>query len=139
MTEKKTNILGESRISLAEAMNRTNYWREAIKPLFANNYDQLPRSFYIPFEDIKALADLYPDAAGARAYFTLPSPGFKRGEGVSAVLVPVVIDAEGIYRDMIIPSDSQGQDPSAPDPGEASLYDFTKPCPPCCDPESELF
>ncbi|TKC10506.1 hypothetical protein FA048_09995 [Pedobacter polaris] len=132
MKKKPTSILDDNRISLAEAMDRTNFWREAIKPLFDDHDAILPKGFYIPFEDIKALSDLYPEAIGARAYFTLHKPGFKKGEGISAVLVPVRVDDKGICKDIIEPS-------ATSDVEDSSIYDFTKPCPHCCDPESDLF
>ncbi|TCC90052.1 hypothetical protein EZ428_12240 [Pedobacter frigiditerrae] len=130
MKKKPASILDDNRISLAEAMDRTNFWRETIKPLFDDQDAVLPKGFYIPFEDIKALSELYPEAKGARAYFTLHQPGFKKGQGISAVLVPVLIDEAGTYKDII--------EPATTDEEDSSIYDFTKPCPHCCDPESEL-
>ena len=129
----KYSIDGTS-ISLEEAMERTNNWRQAMKPLYGNDITKVPKGFVIPMEDIIALAEKYRhnEIAGVRAYFALLGPKFE-GE-VRAVLVPVQLlpTETGMYwKDLIITNAGKGDD-------DSSIYDFTKPCPPSCDAGSEL-
>jgi len=118
-------------ITLSEAMDRTNNWRQTVKPIFNDDVSEVPKGFFIHFDDIKALAEKYPEAAGVRAYFTLLSPGFTPGEGVSGILVPVAFTEDRFYRDILDRADADGAPIS-------SIYDFTKPCPDSCDETSPL-
>lgn len=120
-------------IPIAEAKRRTANWRKVMQPLFKNKRD-IPKGFYIPFADIIALSELYPQAAGARAYFSLQEASFQPGQGVSAVLVPVAFTDTMEYKDIIIPEAGEGADGD-----NSSVYDFTKPCPDCCDVVSDLY
>ncbi len=135
----KTNPvnISDNSVSLEEAMQRTNYWRQAVKVLFDYDTNAVPKGFVIPLEDIQQLADKYKalGAVGVRAYFTLEGPEFEGG--VTAVLVPVteVIGADNetvIYKDLILSAGENTVDSGS------SIYDFTKPCPPSCDITSPL-
>jgi hypothetical protein len=141
-TKKIANTIPGDPISLQEAMNRTNYWREAVKGLFGDDYAALPRGFYIPIADIQALAENFKEknVTGVRAYFTLLQPGPPYTDAVRGILVPVVEESDGqkvVYKDLIIPVKS-GQDEPA-DGGDVSIYDLTRPCPAFCDLTSPLY
>jgi hypothetical protein len=135
--ESQLTNLEDSSISLADAMDRTNFWRQTAKPLFNNDSSKVPKGFMIPIADITALADKYSsyNIVGVRAYLTILQPQFKGA--IRAVLVPVTeeISADGktiIYKDLILTDDEDVA-------GQTSIYDFTKPCPDSCDTSSPLF
>ena len=137
--ESKQGGLLKGSISKAVAVKRTSNWRNAVKVLFPHDATAVPKGFMIPIDDIEALALKYKDhkIAGVRAYFSLEDPEFK--DGVHAVLVPVILEkgidgADDVYRDLIIenPTNAGADD-------DTSIYDFTKPCPNCCDTDSPLF
>jgi hypothetical protein len=136
MEEKKLKTSSDYTISLDVAKDLTNNYREAVMPLFGGIEKLVPKGFFIPFEDIKELANRYPNASGVRAYFTLPQPSFIAGEGISGILVPVEIMPDGLYKDIILTNTAKGE---VGDENDTSIYDFTKPCPDCCDPSSELY
>lgn len=133
-------------LCLADAEDRTNFWRQAIKNFYEDPND-LPHGFFIPLADILQLAtDFAPyGIEGVRAYFTLDEPVKWEEEGkaprrVSAVLVPVVPDdlPGGIYRDLIIPVVAAPDATGNVVKEAVSVYDVTSPCPPCCDLKSPL-
>jgi len=143
----------ENCITLSEAMNRTNYWRQAVKHLYDNNQTKMPHGFFIPIADIielSQLAQTYPehDIVGVRAYFTFHKPQPIEPpytEAITAILVPVhlsVNEATGNILpvaqelDLIVPIMPGAQ--NDPDP-VVSVYDVTQPCPAVCDTSSFLF
>ncbi|MFL9484900.1 hypothetical protein ACI6Q2_19100 [Chitinophagaceae bacterium LWZ2-11] len=132
-------------IPLDVAMNRTNYWRETVKPIYGDDMDKVPKAFFIPIDDIMCLAENFQkyNIAGVRAYFTFHS--MEDTAGITAVLVPVVptkqVSANG---DVVIVSYSDMlslpvNDEKLGDAGDSTIYDFSQPCPPFCDPESDLY
>ena len=68
-----------------------------------------------------------------RAYMAV-DPSQKEANGQKLVFVGTKQDTKGVYRDMISKhgSKSLGDD-------YGNVYDFTKPCPDRCDPDSPLF
>lgn len=142
-TEKKTTTSAESNtLTLEEGMKRTNNWREAVKGLFGDDYDRIPRGFYIKMEDITDLSEKYKKfgATGVRAYFTLNEPLTPETDGVCGILVPVIQVIEGdevLYKDLIIPVPKE----NGAEEGEeqVSIYDLTRPCPVFCDKSSLLY
>lgn len=129
-------------ITLADAMSRTNNWREEIKQYFNYDEDNVPRGFVIPLQDLQELVKNYQKmgCVGVRAYFTLKTaenPGQPLTNEISAILVPVTIDKTilpykpTIYSDIIVPVPSNLKD-------AVSVYDVTRPCPPLCDSKSAL-
>jgi len=140
MSTKKHHdeILAGTSISLTEAMDRTNFFRQAAKPLFGNNTELVPKGFVIPFEDISALMAKFsdPSVVGVRAYFTLTQDDFTGG--IRGVLVPVTAQYDEtsntvIYKDLIVTY--SGDEATSSD---TSIFDFTKPCPDACDNSSKL-
>jgi hypothetical protein len=134
-------------ITLEEAENRTNYWREAIKGLYGDG--AIPLGFFIPFEDIKQLVDDYTNQniAGIRVYFTLDDAediGEHLSNKIRGIMVPTVLDpsilppADPVYRDIILPVLAYSNNPNHILTKAVSIYDVTQPCPPCCDPSSPL-
>lgn len=136
MSTASNNKLLKKSISVETAKRRTKNWREAVKVLFKDDLKAVPKGFMIPMEDITKLAENYKDygIAGVRAYFSFENEKFEGG--VTAVLVPVVLQKgpnnEDIYKDLII-------EHSHDDGDNTSIYDFTKPCPDSCDVASPLF
>jgi hypothetical protein len=130
-------------ITLDEALTRTNYWRQAIKQYFSNGGGPAPHGFVIPLEDVLELSENYKDQGivGVRAYFTLSAaeePDGPPPNQVSAILVPVKAGpdnpgGEQVFLDIIINVPSLTGDDDT-----VSVYDVTRPCPPCCDASSPL-
>jgi len=127
-------------ITLAEAMTRTNYFRQAAKGLFNNNVNLVPKGFVISFTDIVDLMQQFtdPSVVGVRAYFTLSQPEFSGG--IKGILVPVTEveapDGSIIYKDLIV---NYATKKTVVDGDEdAAIFDFTKPCPDACDVTSPL-
>lgn len=143
-------------ITLAEGMDRTNYWKEAVKKLYSDDLNQVPHGFFIPIEDIHELSRLagyYTEyiITGVRAYFTFhhPQPGIPPyTDSISAVMVPVYRDITvdkntntqiSINRDLILPVPSLQPGVPGGETGHVTIYDVTTPCPPMCDPSSPLY
>jgi hypothetical protein len=135
-------------ITLQEGMDRANYWREAVKHLYKEGENPLPRGFFISIEDIIELAKLatsYPEyqVIGVRAYLSFHQPQRDHPpytDAITALLVPVqrkylINDAGGeegyTDKDLIIPADQ--------DSGTVTIYDVTMPCPKVCDTDSYLY
>ena len=140
-------------ISLAEGMNRTNYWRQAVKQFYGNDTDRSPHGFFIALTDVLELAKIatyFPEYTfvGVRAYLTFhhpqPNANGQFSDAVTAVLVPVyevLVEDErtgelvGQYLDFIQPVPT---DTGVFIPGTYTIYDVTQPCPTQCDPGSPL-
>lgn len=136
-------------ITLSDGMDRTNYWRQAIKHLYRDNETVIPHGFYIPIEDIielSKLATCYPEynIVGVRAYFSFHQPQPDHPpytDAVTGLLVPVhrVFEKKEGYnvaisvdRDLIIPTNTAEED-------TVTIYDVTMPCPKVCDVDSYLY
>jgi hypothetical protein len=100
-------------ISLQEGMNRTNNWRQAVKPIYGGIETNMPHAIFIPFKDILELNDLHdriteyaipPSTTpvpicivGVRAYLSMENPVVPTektplsaiSDPVNAVMVPV--------------------------------------------------
>ena len=143
-------------VTLAEAMARTNNWKESMKYLYGDDLNKMPHGFYIPIEDIMELAKLpeyYKEYAitGVRAYLTFhrPQPNHPPyTDAITAVLVPVqrllIVDKVsniqyGIDKDLILPVTPPDKEGRSIDTEEVSIYDVTMPCPQICDPTSDLY
>lgn len=129
-------------ITLDVAENRTNYWREAVKGHY-NKIEEVPRGFFLPFEDIKQIVEDYGDLKidGIKVYFTLKEAQFSQSmpTEITCLIVPSVIikdkDNNTVYHDIIEPV-KQIEDTTQK---VYSIYDVSQPCPPCCDKLSPLF
>ncbi|RZK26323.1 MAG: hypothetical protein EOO43_03160 [Flavobacterium sp.] len=99
----------------------------------------IPRAVLIPIDDLLAIVEKYTKVddegnvvttlKGVRAYFDIKLTDVNLPDPVTALVVPV--DLKG--NDLISVSDGLGEG------DDTGIYDFTKPCPSECDPESPLF
>lgn len=64
--------------------------------------------------------------ACVRAYLAIDDTGEEK-----LVFVGTQQDRSGVYRDMLPTGDGVGD-------GEEGIWDFTRPCPPNCDDDSDL-
>ncbi|MBK0379161.1 hypothetical protein [Mucilaginibacter segetis] len=134
-------------IPVSTAIERTTHWRNFMKNNVAARDDRkIPKAVYISKEDIEDMAEQCradDTIAGVRAYFTLNTPYSEDIKNeVKFVMVLVKINDTKPFGDDIIyaPGVVTGEDGSKFGGGDDSnIYDFTKPCPDCCDPESPLF
>lgn len=130
-------------IPLDKAIKEAAYWRNYCKKLLkdkkGSHGEQLPtiKAFFIPIGDLQAVLDLARNdsgmsVAGMRIYFRLKSEEDDLSQ-LEAMIVPVVLQPDPMYlRDWV-----QLKHPMA-DQDESLVFDFTKPCPTECDPESPL-
>ncbi len=118
----------DKKITLQEGIDWTTSWR-------ANRGDRNVKAFLIPAQDLEgALAEMSGQTGQkyVRAYIGVDDTNTDK-------LIIVGTEPETqrdgsiIYRDMIT-DDVTGQKYG----GGGSLWDFTQPCPPECDPESPL-
>ena len=127
----------------------------------------LPSSIVIPIVDLEQIVNDFkiaaaPDVNGVRMYFVIKPKQQKGRPRISGILVPTKgpmrKNRDGIYKDMIVNATLKRgalKNPDCPGPGGnnvsarsaklagaedgySSIYDFTRPCPPWCDPESPL-
>ncbi len=127
-------------ISLNEARRRTENWKVFLESTYASlNPRYLSKGVFISKEDIFALAEMcntLPDAMGARAYFTITDMHRELAEknNVTVLMVPVVKSSNPGGSDVVSTGlTSDGDD------DDTTIYDFTKPCPDYCDPDSPIF
>lgn len=100
----------------------------------------IPRAVLIPIADILQIIDKYQyidedgvtrnELRGVRAYFAVKQGDQDLPDDVTALIVPVDLKGNDIVKDPEL--GLGGAD-------ETEIYDFTKPCPDMCDPESPLF
>ncbi|TKC08373.1 hypothetical protein FA048_14555 [Pedobacter polaris] len=123
-------------IPLNAAIARVTRFRDQMKGQIPDT--NIPRAILIPISDLMAIVEKYSSLdddgnitnslQGVRAYFAVKLTDQQLDDDVTALIVAV--DKEG--KDLIPTSDElQG--------GDSEIYDFTKPCPDVCDPESPLF
>lgn len=133
-------------IPVPMAIERTTNWRNFMKSIVtASDYQKIPKAVYISRTDIQDLAAQCAEddtIAGVRAYFTLNTPMSEDlGNEVKFVMVLVKMnDDKPFGEDVLYAPDSQGLNSTDVNSAAASnVYDFTKPCPDCCDASSPLF
>lgn len=135
--EQPPRFLG-STVPVNEAVVRTTNWRQLYQDVVKCEECDILRAFFIPIEDIIDLYHFYKkhkvEITGVRGYF---------GHNPLEPIDPSVYETEL----MLCPVDRQGNDILTPPPGlqgvmgvgESTIYDFTSPCPPTCDPGSSLY
>ena len=126
-------------IPLTEAIDRVTRFRERMAKSSDVPDTNIPRAVLIPIDDLLAIVEKYSTIddkgnvvstlRGVRAYFDIKLTDESLPDPVTALVVPV--DLKG--NDMIMSSDGLGEG------DDTGIYDFTKPCPSECDPESPLF
>lgn len=126
-------------IPLKMARARVARFREQMKNAAVPD-PNIPRAILIPITDLLAIIEKYSvideegnvsnSLQGVRAYFAVKQTDTTKDNDVSALIVAV--DQQG--KDIVtVPINLE-------DEGDGSeIYDFTKPCPSECDPESPLF
>jgi hypothetical protein len=126
-------------IPLKAAVARVTRFREQLSKQAPES--TIPRAILIPINDLMAIVEKYSsvdeagnitnELQGVRAYFAVKLTDEQLDDDVTALIVAV--DKNG--KD-IIPTTDTGLG----NPGDGSeIYDFTKPCPDVCDPESPLY
>ncbi|MXV15437.1 hypothetical protein [Hufsiella ginkgonis] len=135
------------KIPLKTAVRKTTNWREFMasktSPAEAG---KIPKAVYISRADILGLAEQMEKddtLVGARAYFTLDNEAAEiLANNVTFVLVLVQDTQDPKYpngKDVLTTPDSLKSTMGDPDPGDSDIYDFTMPCPDCCDTLSPLY
>lgn len=114
--------------------------RQLAKSVPAEN---IPRAVLIPIADILAIVNRYQfmdkngdirnELQGIRAYFAIKDGDEDLPDDITALIVPVDLRGKDIVRTVDL-GDGVGDDEN-----NSQIYDFTKPCPDLCDPESPLF
>ncbi|HWV70989.1 MAG TPA: hypothetical protein VN040_04715 [Pseudosphingobacterium sp.] len=144
MNSEKNNMLSSSNprnntISLEKAKEETKRWRHFLAKKSKDfNIKTINKGAFISFADIDALKKLHDkdgNIIGVRAYFALEEEKRKDNTPLHHVkLVLVAVEKGGKNgKDILeIPSSSNEAKQSA-------IYDFTMPCPDCCDETSQLY
>jgi len=141
--ESKNQLTEPTRviIPVETAIARTTNWRNFMKGnTAAADARRIPKAVYISKTDIMDMAkqcEADDSIVGMRAYFTLNNEFSETIKNeVRFVMVLVRENESKPFGDDVL---------YAPTPdgtvgvGESNVYDFTKPCPDCCDAESPLF
>ena len=102
-------------ITLAQATAWTTKWR--------TQNPNAVKAFLIPNDDLTGVLAENPDAV--RAYLAIDDNGEEK-----LVIVGTTQQIDGTYKDKL-------PDPKGGDNGNY-IFDFTLPCPPICDPTSQL-
>lgn len=131
----------DSSISLKKAKEETKRWRKFLEKK-CEDYElkTINRGAFIPFKDIEKIKDLYDSdkkIIGVRAYFALEKAETKEDRTplhhVKLILVPVEEDGKN-GRDILEVPSKEGLSKN-----QSTIYDFTMPCPDCCDETSQLY
>jgi len=136
-------------IPVETAIERTQNWRNYINSI-ENFPDKTAKGVYISREDILDLAaylTLDDSLLGVRAYFTLNNDYREYPPDqneIRLIMVLVKDTAAAGYPNgedlLTIPENFRSiitnDDPTV---GDSNIYDFTRPCPDCCDVRSPLF
>ena len=127
-------------IPLNDAIARVTLFREKMLKSAAVPDSNIPRAILIPIDDLLAILMKYSSVdgegnvtsalKGVRTYFAIKATDQDLPDEVTGLVVAV--DLEG--NDLINTTSGVGDDEEG-----SEIYDFTKPCPTECDPESPLF
>ncbi|MES2419026.1 MAG: hypothetical protein V4541_12625 [Bacteroidota bacterium] len=125
-------------IPLNDAILRVTRFRETLAESVPQT--NIPRAILIPIDDLLAIVERYSKIddtgkitcmlQGVRAYFAIKVTDKTLPDDVTALIVPVGLKGNDIVSDGIL---------GLGNPGDSEIYDFTKPCPTECDPESPLY
>lgn len=128
-------------IPLDEAIARVTRFRERMTESAAVPEHNIPRAVLIPIDDLLAIVSKYTTLddegnavttlQGVRAYFDIKLTDEDLPDPVTALVVPVDLKGNDIITAPVSIGLGEGDD--------TEIYDFTKPCPSECDPESPLF
>jgi hypothetical protein len=123
------------------AINRTKNWRNFVTDVLQiKEPRKLPKAVYISRTDIKELAaqcEADPTIAGVRTYFTLENGQEERIKNeIKFVMVLVRVSETLPFGEDVLYLPGSARNGDSID--DSNVYDFTRPCPDCCDPTSEL-
>jgi len=130
------------------AIAKTTYWRQFMQQAAPTTPEEdLPKAVYISRTDLIDLAEYCKadeSMLGVRAYFTLNNPFKPEDTNEVKVIMVLVKDVPGApfgEDQLYVPADPENKalSPDGGDEGDSNVYDFTRPCPDCCDPDSELY
>ncbi|WP_316765510.1 hypothetical protein [Pedobacter frigiditerrae] len=131
-------LLNIPTVSIPDAKARVERFRRQLSGSMPES--NIPRAVLIPIADILQIIDKYQyvdedgvtrnELRGVRAYFAVKQGDQDLPDDVTALIVPVDLKGNDIVKD---PELGEGED------DKTEIYDFTKPCPDQCDPESPLF
>lgn len=121
------------------AVERVKLFRARMIKAAAVEETAIPRAILIPIEDLQAIVRKFTSVddngqshssiQGVRAYFSITESDKDLPDPVTALIVPVSLQGNDI---ITTPRGTAGED-------DTEIYDFTKPCPDQCDPESPLY
>ena len=128
-------------IPLSDAIARVTLFREKMVKSATIPESNIPRAILIPIDDLLAIIQKYTTVdeegnvkstlLGVRTYFAIKASDQNLTDEVTALVVAV--DLQG--NDLINTTSTLG----VGEEGGSEIYDFTRPCPDVCDPESPLF
>lgn len=133
------NPINTPTIPVKEAVARVTRFRDQL----INQVPEanIPRAVLIPINDLLAIVEKYSvvdddgnirnSLSGVRAYFAVKETDTDLPDDITALIVPVDLKGNDIVSTKVgLPGD---------DDDDSEIYDFTKPCPDQCDPESPLY
>jgi len=142
--ESKNQLTEPTRVIIPvdTAIKRTTNWRNFMKDkTAASDVRKIPKAVYISKTDIIDMAkqcEADDSIAGVRAYFTLNNEFSETIKNeVKFVMVLVRINDTKPFGDDVLYAPGNGN--GAPGGEPSNVYDFTRPCPDCCDPDSPLY
>lgn len=120
-------------IPIQDAMQRTAKWRQVFMETFGVPEDKVFRGFRIPIQDIQDIASrITSETTYIRAYLSaeenMPPDPIEGPYKFSILLVPVGPNEKDILTQLTEKGETK-----------STIYDFTQPCPPCCDINSPLY
>jgi hypothetical protein len=130
------------------AIAKTTNWRNFMSRSFPEaDVKALPKAVYISRSDIIDLAkecEADESMLGVRAYFTLKNAFEEGTENEVKFIMVLVKDTPGYFngQDILYIQVSESDKASllgGDEPDDSNVYDFTRPCPDCCDIDSPLF
>ncbi|MFD0751620.1 hypothetical protein ACFQZS_15825 [Mucilaginibacter calamicampi] len=143
--ESKNRLTEPTRviIPVETAIERTTHWRNFMKEkTAASDVRKIPKAVYISKTDIIDMAkqcEADESIAGVRAYFTLNNEFSETIKNeVKFVMVLVRVSESKAFGDDVLYASSDNGN-GAPGGEPSNVYDFTKPCPDVCDPDSPLY
>lgn len=127
-------------IPLNDAIARVTLFREKMIKSSAIPESNIPRAVLIPIDDLLSIIQKYTtvddegnvrsNLTGVRTYFAIKPTDRDLPDEVTALVVAVDLQGNDIINTKV----------GLGDEGDGTeIYDFTKPCPDVCDPESPLF
>nr|WP_294792888.1 hypothetical protein [uncultured Mucilaginibacter sp.] len=142
--ESKNQLTEPTRviIPVQTAIERTTHWRNFMKKnTAAEDVRRIPKAVYLSRTDIIDMAkqcEADDSIAGMRAYFTLNNEFTETVKNeVKFVMVLVRISDTKPFGEDVLYAPGYTADNNVG--GGSNVYDYSKPCPDCCDTSSPLY